>query len=336
MPVPRVFASVPTLLLGFATSVGLEREHTLRIAGLAERDLEDPDALVPYESLVSIWQELLARHPKEPLGARYAATWSLDGLGVVGYAVRNAKDMHQAIRSSLRFSRLVDPFIRFEVAAHGSEHVFSLDHEPRVVAMREPLEMLVLAMVRMARSLYDPPPVPARVCFRHAQRHPTETYTPIVGEDVPVRFGESFDGVVVSSSLLDRPIPHADPKVESYLLRHAESLLAETDPAELPIEHRVRQAIDVAMASGEVDAASIAKELGTSVRSLQRELGARGTTFSDVLDEARRVRGLALLARKDLTVAEVAFMLGYAESRVFHRSFRRWTGQTPTAWRRDK
>ncbi|MBS2017415.1 MAG: AraC family transcriptional regulator [Deltaproteobacteria bacterium] len=338
MSIPRVFASVPALLLGFAESLGLSRDSTLTLAGLRADDLADPDALVPYESLVAIWGELTERFPGAPLGARYAAMWSLDGLGIIGYVIRNAANGHDAIRNCLRFSRLVDPFLRFDVVRRGDEHVISLDHEPRVVAMREPLEMLVLATVRMAQSLYTPPPAPTSVCFRHAAQHAPEVYAPLLGADVPVRFGQRFDGIVFPSALLDLPIASADPRVASYLVKHAESLLAETETVDdaAPIEVRVRQAIDEALSSGNVDAATIARRLGTSVRSLQRELGARGTTFSDVLDDVRRTKGLALLARADLTVAEVAFMLGYAESRVFHRSFRRWTGKTPTEWRRAR
>lgn len=337
MGIPRVFASVPGLLLMFAASVGLEREAALERAGLTEEDLRDPDALVPYESLVAIWDELTQRYPEAPLGARYAAMWSFEGLGIVGYVLRNAATGHDAIRSCLRFSRLVDPFLRFDVTRRGDEHIVALDHEPRVVAMSEPLEMLVLATVKMARSLYAVPPLPRAVCFRHRCRHSPEVYAPIVGDGVPVRFGERFDGIVFPSALLDLPIANADPRVATYLLRHAETLLAETQaPSDVPIELRVRRAIDGALPSGKVDAATIAKQLGTSVRSLQRDLGGRRTTFSRLLDEARQARSLALLAKPELTVAEVAFLLGYAESRVFHRSFRRWTGKTPTEWRRTK
>jgi AraC-like DNA-binding protein len=30
-----------------------------------------------------------------------------------------------------------------------------------------------------------------------------------------------------------------------------------------------------------------------------------------------------------LSIAEVAFLLGFSEPSAFHRAFRRWTGRTP-------
>ena len=333
---PQVFASVPTLLLGFAESVGLERARALAIAGLTAEALADPDALVPYECLVSLWGELVALHPSEPLGARYAGMWSVDTLGVVGYLIRHAEDGHRALALTLRFSRLADPFLRVSIARAGGRHTVRIDHEPRVVAMVEPIEMLVLATVRMAMSLVRDDVHPIEVCFRHAARHPRSAYDGVLGSSVPVRFGAAFDGMVFATSLLDLPLQAADPRMASYLSRHAEALLEQVDDAEAPLEVRVRHAVDVALPTGVINAHDVARSLGLSVRSLQRALAERGRTFSGEVDEARKARSLLLLRRPELTVAEVAFMLGYAESRVFHRSFRRWTGLTPTEFRRAK
>lgn len=333
-----VFASVVLVLVSFAESLGLERARIFAIAGLEPGALDDPDEMVPYEALVRIWQELVARHPREPLGLRYATLITPAALGVVGYAVRHAKDGHEALALTLRFSRLVDPFLRFAVAREGELHVVRLEHEPRVVEMVEPLEMLVLATVLMATSLFAEGTRPEEVLFRHPARHPPELYADVLGFDppVPVRFGASFDGVVFPSVLLDAPVRTADARMAMYLARHAEALLEDVLDVDAPLEERVRHAIRSALPSGDVTAEEIAKTLRTSVRTLQRELQERGTSLSHEVDHARKERALVLLRRPELTVAEVAFMLGYAESRVFLRSFKRWTGLTPTAFRRTK
>lgn len=332
----QVFASVPSLLVGFAGSVGLGRARALEVAGLSEEAIADPDALVPYDCLVALWRELLVLHPHEPLGARYAALWSVDALGVVGYLVRHAANGHRALALTLRFSRLADPFLRVAIVRDGDRHTVTIDHEPRVVAMVEPMEMLVLATVRMAISLVRDDVQPMEVCFRHAARHPRSAYADLVGAEVPIRFGAPFDGVSFATSLLDLPLRAADPRIASYLERHAEELLQRVLDETAPLEERVRHAIEAALPSGAASAREVARSLGLSVRSLQRALTERGLTFSREVDAARHARALVLLRRPQLTVAEVAFMLGYADSRVFHRSFRRWTGLTPTEYRRAK
>jgi AraC-like DNA-binding protein len=317
-------------------SLGLPRERALAIGGLSHGALDDPDELVDYESLVRLWKELLEAFPSAPLGLRYAAMWSaagLEPLGVVGYALRHARDGHEAVSLYARFARLADPCLRVAVTSSGAAHTVRVDHEPRVVAMVEPMEMLVLAMVSIAKQLVRDDVGPSLVCFRHAARHPLAHYEALLGGAVPVRFEAAFDGVVFPSAHLDLPLRDADPRMVSYLSRHAEALLARIADTEAPLEEQVRCAIQARLLTGEAQAEPVARSLGLSVRSLQRGLAERSTSFSHEVDHARRERALLLVRRPDLTVAEVAFMLGYADPRVFHRSFRRWTGMTPTAFR---
>ena len=324
------------VLVAFAEGLGLERSHVLATARLGERELDDPDGLIPYESLVLVWQELVARFPREPLALRYVRMWSIDALGIVGYAIRHARDGHEALALTLRFSQLADPFLRVHVRAGEGRHVVEIEHEPRVRALVEPMEMLVLAMVRMACSLHLDEVRPIEVCLRHESRHPAALYEEVFGPDVPFRFGAPFDGVVFASDLLDRPHREADPRMIGYLSRQAEALLEGATPTDAPLEERVRHVVRSMLASGEVTAERVARHIAVSIRSLQRGLQERGTSFSGEVDAARKELAMLLLPRPDLTVAEIAFMLGYAESRVFHRSFRRWTGLTPTEFRRAK
>lgn len=335
MTAARVFASVPLLLFAFAQSQGLTREELFAIAGIAPDALDDPDRLVDYEILVRVWEALLARFPGEPLGLRYLSIVRLEALGVVGYAMQNARDGRQALAFWERFSRLADPHLRIAVERGDGVHRLIFAHEPRVTAMVEPLEMMVLGAVRVAGGLVAREVRPEAICFRHAPRHPRARYAEVV-DGVPIQFEAAFDGLVFSSDLLDLPIATADPRIAGYLARHAEALLEQVDDVAAPLDARVRRAIDERLLNDEARPDLVARALGTSVRSLQRGLRALGTSFSSELDRARRERACVLLRRPELTVAEIAFMLGYAEPRVFHRSFRRWTGRTPTAFRRGE
>jgi AraC-like DNA-binding protein len=47
-----------------------------------------------------------------------------------------------------------------------------------------------------------------------------------------------------------------------------------------------------------------------------------------IIDIAR-----TLLQDRSLSIGDIAFFLQYSEPAAFHRSFRRWTGLTPQAFR---
>jgi AraC-like DNA-binding protein len=79
----------------------------------------------------------------------------------------------------------------------------------------------------------------------------------------------------------------------------------------------------------------VARRLGTSARTLQRRLREEGTSFAAELDAVRRERAEAFLRAPDVSIAEVSWLLGFAEQSAFTRAFRRWTGVAPTEWRRS-
>ncbi len=61
----------------------------------------------------------------------------------------------------------------------------------------------------------------------------------------------------------------------------------------------------------------------------------RQLVFNDVLDAARFRAAKAYLAQGDIAGTEVAYLLGFAEQSSFNRAFKRWSGQTPTEYRRQ-
>jgi AraC-like DNA-binding protein len=82
-------------------------------------------------------------------------------------------------------------------------------------------------------------------------------------------------------------------------------------------------------------AANVARALGMSRRTLRRRLEAEGTSFVDELDSARRELGLAYVSDSEIPLKEIAYSLGFSHVESFHRAFKRWSGVTPQAYRRQ-
>ena len=72
-----------------------------------------------------------------------------------------------------------------------------------------------------------------------------------------------------------------------------------------------------------------AKRASMSPRTLKRRLAEQGTTFTEIIDDARRQRALLLVLDRRLTLDAVASQLGYSDTANFTRAFKRWTGKTP-------
>ncbi len=96
---------------------------------------------------------------------------------------------------------------------------------------------------------------------------------------------------------------------------------------------RVRQALVDGLAGGQAGAEQIARSLGLSKRSLQRRLGEEGLRFKEILEDTRRALALSYLQRSEMSVQEIALLLGFADPSSFFRAFKSWTGQTPQTLR---
>ena len=55
-----------------------------------------------------------------------------------------------------------------------------------------------------------------------------------------------------------------------------------------------------------------------------------------LVDHVLEMRATQMLREEGLSVSEVAFRLGYNDVSNFSRAFRRWTGQSPSDFRKER
>jgi AraC-like DNA-binding protein len=153
----------------------------------------------------------------------------------------------------------------------------------------------------------------------------SEAYRGLLG--IPFGAGASA-GVTFSGADAVRPFLTANDEMWRVFEPELRRRLADLDRVESTTE-RVRATLLELLPAGRADAAAVARRLALSGRTLQRRLAEEGTTFQVVLDRTRLALARHYLRRPDVTVAEVAFLLGYDEPSSFYRAFHRWSGTTP-------
>ncbi|WP_394828044.1 helix-turn-helix transcriptional regulator [Pendulispora albinea] len=128
--------------------------------------------------------------------------------------------------------------------------------------------------------------------------------------------------------------PHgADPVLANLIGQQAETMLA--DLRRTSTSDDVRRAVREELRSGAPAMDRIARRLSTTPSTLRRRLSEEGVRYKDLLESARRESAYAYLRDPSLTMTEIAFRLGYRDATAFFRVFKRWTGQTPTEYRRS-
>jgi AraC-like DNA-binding protein len=96
----------------------------------------------------------------------------------------------------------------------------------------------------------------------------------------------------------------------------------------------LRIAVNSSLRGGIPKMDEVARKLHMSARTLQRRLQDDGLSFQDLVAEVRRDLSARYLEEADMSLAEVAFLIGFSEVSTFHRAFKQWTGLTPAEYRR--
>jgi AraC-like DNA-binding protein len=145
----------------------------------------------------------------------------------------------------------------------------------------------------------------------------------------PIMFGARRNALVLHATDLDRPFLTYNAELLDMLNPQLERALEERR-AQSSIGEQVKWILKRLLAGSRPEISAVARELGLSDRTLQRRIIDEGATFRQLLLEARQELAHEYLARPEMDVTEVAFLLGYEDSNSFYRAFRTWEGTTPS------
>ena len=88
--------------------------------------------------------------------------------------------------------------------------------------------------------------------------------------------------------------------------------------------------------SGQFGLENVAEEFGISGRALQRNLSAENTSFNQMVKDIQKMMTFNYLEAKELSIDEIAYLVGYTETSSFYRAFKKWTGKTIPQYQKEK
>ena len=148
----------------------------------------------------------------------------------------------------------------------------------------------------------------------------------------PVHFDAGRNEMVFPRAFLAAHVRNGSRGSPDELARCATAMIAR-GPAEGGFVDRVRGEASSSLDAGDGSLGAIAARLRTSSRTLQRRLQQHGTSYAEILDDARRVLATSRVSGGGMSVASIAARLGFADASTFARAFRRWTRMSPTDYR---
>ncbi|MGV0742577.1 helix-turn-helix domain-containing protein [Mycolicibacterium sp. XJ870] len=324
------------VLCEVASERGVAPPDILEGTGIDVRDLDDPDGVVAASDEIVAVRRLLAAVPDNVgLGIDVGSRFRLTHLGLFGFAVMSCATLRELFGISMRYFSLTMLNIGVNLF-EGPDNClleFEVDHLPADVRGFF-LERDVAGIVMTVRDFA------LTVLARYADQVrveatlDSEVVTPLLDllPDVNREFGRAHNRLHFPRSMLDEPLPQADPHTLKLCVAQCDLLMQRSES---------RQGITAVVRSklfrdtGQFPALpEVAAELDMHPRTLRRQLADEGTSFRALVNEARSALAVDLLCQVGLTVDEVSRRLGYTETSTFCHAFKRWHGMPPSQYQR--
>jgi len=151
----------------------------------------------------------------------------------------------------------------------------------------------------------------------------------------PVRYQDNQVGFRFEKRWLDLPVVQNTQSVEEFLKQAPASLLVKyRDHAN--VTERIRRILRRHLEGEMLSLEEVSKSLGVTPQTLRRRLQDEGQGYQAIKDDLRRDAAIEYLSRPDLTLIEIANMVGFSEPSTFHRAFKKWTGVAPGEYRNTR
>lgn len=150
----------------------------------------------------------------------------------------------------------------------------------------------------------------------------------------PVYYNQPNDLLYFDSACLAWPVVHTEHSLREFLRTAPyQMLIMDSHPDSDNLSAQVKAMIGHDFSEGFPSFEMISSALNMSAPTLRRRLKREGTTFQKLKDDARCEAAKLCLNRHELSINEVALQMGFTDPSAFHRSFKKWTGQTPGQFR---
>jgi AraC-like DNA-binding protein len=299
-------------------------------AGLDPHLLDGSSRPVPFTAIGRLLA-LAADHTRcRHLGLLVGQRTTLTSLGLLGRLLRNAASVGDALRALEVYACVRDRGAVVGLGVYGDTALLSYaPHDPAAEGTALHLERALATGTNILRGLCGAEWAPLEVLL---PRSPPRDTTPYAGFfRAPVRFDQEAAALMFPAELLEQRITGADPAVRQRIENRLRRLEAQ-QPSSLT--DKLREYLQTAVTRQRCKAERVARLRLLTRRTLSRHLKAEGTSFRRLASEAQFRAAKQLLADTSMSLTQISVALNFSEPAAFTHAFRRWSGTTPSAWRR--
>nr|MBV6630131.1 AraC family transcriptional regulator ligand-binding domain-containing protein [Oceanococcus sp. HetDA_MAG_MS8] len=312
-------------------------EPYLEVLGISSEQLHQADIRIP-NSRARQFLQLAEQQLNEPyIGLHMGESMQWHHLGILGLLLVNCREVKEVFELQTRYQSLVGNGL--ETAYLPEPEGICLRVQPPAghpALSRQEYEYSLAGWWQLKTSLLGPELRPTKVELPYAAPSDIAPLVALFG--VRPSFDASAVRIYFAANYAHLALQAADPQLKHMLELQAQKRLQDLRGQVIeqdPQLAKLRAFLVERLAFGTPSLEQAAQELGVAVRTLQRRLDSRRTSYSQLLDQVRQQQAQSYIKNADMSLLDVAMMLGFAEQSSFARAFKRWFGKAPGVYRRE-
>jgi AraC-like DNA-binding protein len=313
---------------------GVSVDDALRDLGVKPGELHSPDTLVSLEQLLSACRIAmkLSRDPALPF--RIGSSIHVSTYGMFGYAILCGTDFRRTFEFCVRYHVLAAPLVGISYVERDGMCCWTIDPilhrliDERLY--RFIVEMQIGVHISLQRDIMGPAFTPHEIRLTYSHCEDFRLTEDLLGCEI--LFNQPANQLAFDAKWLDGPANLGNRTTYAAVVAICDELLTDLKYRS-GVAGQVRAYLLQDIASRPTLAA-IAERVGSTTRTLRRQLDHQGTSFRELLDELRSQVAIKYLRDTVMTSEDIAVSLGFSDAANFRHAFRRWTGKTPSEFRR--
>lgn len=147
-----------------------------------------------------------------------------------------------------------------------------------------------------------------------------------------LRFDRPRTRMIFAAECLDVPLKRSALELQCFLAEAPANILVKyRDP--LSLASQIKQDLRLLPADQWPETEGVAQGLHMSASTLRRRLADEGQTYQGLKDGVRKELAIQWLGEPQLSFADIAQRLGFADTSSFYKAFRKWSGSNPGHYR---
>ncbi len=313
---------VKGLLAAFKIN-GLQVEDLLTKAQITHDQLSVPENRISLSALQLLWQGAIDASGSDVIGLDVGQAMPSGHWGLIEMLALNSETLGEAFESALLYWRLIsDTGKQFHVTP--TEEFVTFSFWSPFFDLPHANEADMVYFERRIKLLLGSDITPISYQFSHA-RHDDISDEVYGGYfSAPITFNGKVNAVTLPAEVFGRTITTSSSELKQ--------VINEISSRQLVLLNRAMsttQKVVALLSSGTYNLDKVASTLHMSTRTLQRRLKDEEVTFKNLVSNVKKEKAEELLKKREYSIQEISFFLGYQNERAFYDAVQRWFGTSP-------